>query len=157
MIRKATHSSWRWFPLGVVAAMLGVIAVNGGLIYAALHSFPGAAGEDGFDLSNNYDRVLTASARQAALGWHVRVGLDPAHHPILEVADAKGRGLAATSVQVDAERPVGPAETTKLSFHTMGQARLAAGEPLPSGQWTLYVQVVSQGQTFSTTQRLIVP
>ena len=157
MIRKSTESSWRWFPLGVVAAMLGVVAVNGSMIYAALHSFPGAAGEDGFDLSNNYDRVLAASARQAALGWRVRAGLDAVHHPILEVAVARGHALAATSVQASAERPVGPAETTKLSFHMLGQGRLAAGEPLPSGQWTLYVQVVSQGQTFSTTQRLIVP
>jgi Cu2+-exporting ATPase len=37
------RSAWRLFPWIVAAAMIGVIAVNGGLVYAALHSFPGNA------------------------------------------------------------------------------------------------------------------
>ena len=45
--------------------------VNAGLVYAALHSFPGKAGDEGFALSNHYDAVLEREQREAALGWTV--------------------------------------------------------------------------------------
>ena len=45
-----------------------VVAVNVGMIYAALASFPGNAGEEGFGLSK-YNAVLDHVEREAELGW----------------------------------------------------------------------------------------
>ena len=51
-------SIWRWFPHGLIMSMLVVFVVDGWFIAWRCASFPGHAGEDGFDLSNGYDRVL---------------------------------------------------------------------------------------------------
>ena len=66
---EPARSVWRFFPWLVVAAMGVVVAVNAGMIYSALHTFPGKTGNDGFDLSNHYDAVLDQAQRAAALGW----------------------------------------------------------------------------------------
>ena len=55
-------------------ARLSWSLVNAGMVYAALHSFPGEAGDEGFALSNHYDAVLEREQREAALGWTVRRG-----------------------------------------------------------------------------------
>jgi hypothetical protein len=78
---------WRWFPLGLIAVMGLVFAVNGYMVYTALSSFPGIAGTDGFDLSNGYGRVLQAAAQQSALGWRIESGLDETRHPLLLLTD----------------------------------------------------------------------
>src|SRR5271166_2781139 len=96
--RQASH--WRWFPLGVVGSMLVVFAVNGGMIYAALHTFPGEAGEDGFDLSNSYNKVLSGVARQAALGWRVSADADAGGHPVLVLTVRDGQSLEGAIVNV---------------------------------------------------------
>ena len=75
-------------------AMGVVFAVNGYFIYAAVNTFPGAAGTDGFDLSNGYDQVLATAAQQAALGWQVEAQSIDAGHPLL-LADRPAAPLPA--------------------------------------------------------------
>ena len=55
------RSMWRFFPLAVVAGLGIVVVVNAGMIYAALSTFPGQAGEGDFALSNHYDCLLYTS------------------------------------------------------------------------------------------------
>ncbi len=86
---------WRWFPLGLITAMGFAFAVNGYMVYTALRSFPGTAGTDGFDLSNDYRRVLQAAAQQSALGWRIESSLDENRRPILHLTDRAGAPLAA--------------------------------------------------------------
>ena len=57
------RSAWRFFPWFLALGMSVVIAVNIGMAYTALHTFPGIAGSDGFDLSNHYDKVIDRVAR----------------------------------------------------------------------------------------------
>jgi nitrogen fixation protein FixH len=147
---------WRWFPLGLIAAMGFVFLVNGYMVFIALSSFPGTAGTDGFDLSNDYKRVLQAAARQSALGWHIEAELDAARHPILHLADRTGAPLIADAIDAQAERPVGPAETTVLAFRPIGEGRFQADQTLFSGQWDIMVTVHEGGQFESTTQRMVV-
>src|SRR5271166_6458543 len=145
--RQASH--WRWFPLGVVGAMLVVFAVNGGMIYAALHTFPGEAGEDGFDLSNSYNKVLSGVARQAALGWRVSTEADADAHPVLVLTDRGGLALEGAAVDAVAERPLGPLEKTKLTLLPSGNGRYVARETLAPGQWSLLLDVERDGETLS--------
>jgi nitrogen fixation protein FixH len=147
---------WRWFPLGLIASMTFVFVVNGYMVYTALSSFPGTAGTDGFDLSNGYGRVLHAAAEQAALGWRIEPSLDEARHPILHLTDHAGAPLTPDALEVHAERPVGPMETTVLDFRSVGEGQFQSEQALFSGQWDLMVTVLAGGQADSTTQRVIV-
>jgi nitrogen fixation protein FixH len=147
---------WRWFPLGLIAVMGCVFAVNGYMVYTALSSFPGTAGIDGFDLSNGYDRVLHAAAQQSALGWRIESGLDETRHPLLHLTDQAGAPLSPEALEAHVERPVGPVESTVLTFQPLGEGRFQSEQALFSGQWDMMVTVHAGGQIDSTTRRVIV-
>jgi len=149
-------TSWRWFPAWLGIAMALVFAINGYMVYAAVVSFPGQAGTDGFDLSNGYGRVLESEREQAALGWHVDASVDTGRHPRLQFADRAGQPLPDLHIEAIAERPVGPEERTTLSLRDLGQGRLQSETTLFSGQWDLLLTVHSGDHVYSTTRRLIV-
>ena len=79
-----------------------MVLVNAGLVYAALHSFPGKAGDEGFDLSNHYDVVLERGQREAALGWTVAARTDAAGRPEVTLTDRDGSPLRGASVAASA-------------------------------------------------------
>lgn len=149
-------SSWRWFPVWLIAAMIGVAAVNGYMVYAAVKTFPGPVGMDGVDLRKDYGRVLDVDSAQAALGWHIETTVDKQRHPLLMVVDRNGQPLPAVRVAVEAERPVGPRDHTVLALRDLGQGRLESDTTLFSGQWDLLVTVHSGDQVYSTTRRVVV-
>ncbi|HET8995078.1 MAG TPA: FixH family protein [Acetobacteraceae bacterium] len=151
------RSSWRWFPWAITAAMLVVIGVNIGMVYAAMHSFPGAAGGDGFDLSNRYDRVIDQVQRQAALGWSLQASADALGHPVLLLHDRAGAPLAGAVLRGTAERPVGPQDATALAFQELAPGRYVAQLPLSErGQWDLLVSATAEGHRYTTTRRIMV-
>ena len=147
---------WRWFPLWMILSMLAVFVVNGYMVFQALASFPGAAGTDGFDLSNGYKRVLAAAEQQSELGWRVQASVDANHHPMLILIDRSGAPLANPLIEAHAERPVGPAETTTLPFQAAGKGRYRSDTTLFSGQWDIMATVRAGGQEYSTTWRVVV-
>jgi len=151
------HSTWRWFPWAVALSLLVVIIVNVGMMWAALSTFPGTAGADGFDLSNHYDHVLDHLAQQAALGWTVQASVDGEAHPRIVLTDRAGAPLLGARIQARAERPIGPAEATLLSFQATGDGAYRAAEALPTpGQWDLLISAGVEGRTVNTTRRVIV-
>ena len=150
------RSPYRWFPLGLFASMAVVFAVNGYFVYAAVDTFPGVAGTDGFDLSNGYDKVLATAEKQAALGWQVEAGLDAADHPVLRLTNKAGVPLQGVVVDAHAERPLGPVEATILSFHPLDAARYQADATLASGQWDVMMTVTSGESRYTSTRRLVV-
>jgi nitrogen fixation protein FixH len=149
-------SSWRWFPAWLGIAMALVFAINGYMVYAAVVSFPGQAGTDGFDLSNGYGRILEAERVQTALGWHVDATVDTGRHPQLQLTDRAGKPLSDLRVEAIVERPVGSDERTSLSLRDLGQGRLQSDTTLFSGQWDLLLTVHSGDHVYATTRRLIV-
>ena len=62
---------WRWFPHGLIAAMGSSSLVNAYMVYDAYTPSRASPATDGFDLSNEYKRVLAAAQQQAALGWQI--------------------------------------------------------------------------------------
>ncbi len=147
---------WRWFPLGIVGALVLVAIVNSGMVYAALHTNPGAAGVDGFDLSNRYDTVIARSEVQSRLGWHVEASAGSDRHPFLRLTGAGGKPLEHVQVSAQAERPVGPPRTTALTLEAAPDGRLVAREALFSGQWVVGITVSRDGQVLTATERLVV-
>ena len=149
-------SAWRFFPWAVAAAIAVVIAVNSGLIWMAVRSFPGNAGSNGFAESNAYDRVLDAAAREARLGWTLRATLDRGR-PVVALTRPDGTPVEGVPVSAVAERPVGPPERTELGFQPLGGGRYLADAALPGpGQWELMLSAGQGGEGMHATRRLVV-
>jgi nitrogen fixation protein FixH len=150
-------SAWRLFPWLATAAMSVVVVVNAGMIYAALASFPGKAGNEGFELSNQYDAVLDHAQRMAELGWTMRAQADAAGTPEVTLTDRDGAPLTGATVAAAAERPLGDPATRRLAFHegTAGRYVADAALPLP-GQWDLTLSASADGHTMAATRRIVV-
>jgi nitrogen fixation protein FixH len=148
---------WRWFPWLVAVALGVVVAVNAGMIYAALASFPGKAGNDGFDLSNQYDAVLDHARRTAELGWTMAARADGTGRPEVTLADRQGSPLTGASVAASAARPLGAPQTQPLAFHETEAGRYVADAALTlPGQWELTLSAAADGHTVAVTRRIIV-
>jgi len=148
---------WRYFPWFVTAAMSVVIGVNGFMAYTALHTFPGNAGSDGFDLSNHYNQVLARVRQEAALGWEIRAEVDPAGHPIVVLTDRSGTALAGAGIAATAQRPLGDPRATDIRFSEIAPGRYGSGTVLDEkGQWDLALSATSGGREYSTTRRIVV-
>ncbi|HLY89670.1 MAG TPA: FixH family protein [Acetobacteraceae bacterium] len=152
------RSAWRFFPWAVVGAIALVVAVNAGMVYAALHSFPGAAeGDEGFALSNHYDVVLERAQHEAALGWVVSAQADDAGRAVVLLTDRAGAALHGATVEATAERPLGAPDRRLLAFHEMAEGRYVADASLPTkGQWELTLTTSADGQAMAVTRRVIV-
>jgi nitrogen fixation protein FixH len=152
------RSAWRFFPLGVMVSIGLVVAVNAGLVYAALHSFPGAAeGDEGFALSNHYDVVLERARHAAALGWDVSVQTDGGGRPVVLLTDRAGAALHEATVKATAERPLGAPVRQALAFHEGAVGQYVADASLPmKGQWELTLTASADGQTMAVTRRVVV-
>ena len=153
-----SRSRWRFFPLAVVLSIGAVVAVNAGLIYAALHTFPGAAGDDAsFALSNHYDTVLERAQRVAALGWVVTAETDDAGKVVVTLATGDGVPLHGVSVTGLAERPLGTTQTYAVRFQEVGQGHYVADAPLPvPGQWDVTLSASVGNNAMAVTRRVIV-
>lgn len=149
-------SAWRWFPHSLIATMAVVFVVNGYMVYDAYSTFPGAAGRDGFDLSNEYKRVLDTAQQQAALGWHVETVAEADGFPALRLTGANDKPIAGAAIVAQAERPVGPANITPLTFRLAGDGRYQADTRLEPGQWDLMLEVKADSHQFNATRRVTV-
>ena len=151
------RSAWRFFPLAIIAALGVVVAVNAGMVYAALHSFPGQAGAEDFELSNHYDTVLERAQREAALGWSLVAVTDERGRPEITLSDRNGAPLHGASVGGSAQRPLGALEHRALAFHETAAGRYVADAVLPMpGQWELTLSVSLGGHDVGATRRVIV-
>jgi nitrogen fixation protein FixH len=151
------RSAWRFFPLAVGAAMAVVIAVNVGMAWSAIRTFPGAAVNDTFDHSNGYDKVLNAAARQAALGWSLQLTVE-AGVPVAVLTDRHGRPVEDARMTVIAQRPLGAEEAGQMTFRSNGHGRYAGTTALtPPGQWDLLFTASIGDRHFHATRRIVVP
>jgi nitrogen fixation protein FixH len=150
-------SMWRFFPLWVAAGLGLVVVVNAGMVYAALHSFPGQAGEEDFALSNHYDAVLDREQREAALGWTVVALTDATGRPEVTLTDRSGAPLNGASVAASAERPLGAPQRRALAFREATPGHYVASGALPApGQWELTLSASYEGHDIAATRRVIV-
>ncbi len=82
--------------------------------------------------------------------------MSPTRYPVLRLADRTGAPLATAAVDAQAERPVGPPQTTVLAFRQLEAGRFQADTALFSGQWDIMLTVRSDGKLYSATRRVIV-
>ncbi len=153
-----SRTPWRFFPLGLVLSIGVVVVVNAGMIYAALHTFPGAAGDDeSFALSNHYDTVLEQAQRVAALGWVVTAETDGAGKVVVTLAARDGVPLGGALLTGSAERPLGTPQTYAVRFAEAAHGHYVADAPLPlPGQWDVTLSASVGNSAMAVTRRVIV-
>ena len=151
------RSAWRFYPLGVAGCMSVVIAVNFFMAYQALHTVPGKAGGDGFDLSNRYNAVIERVQKEAALGWTMNAVANQERRPVVELTDAHGAPIAGAQLAGSAVRPLGANNTATLAFQEAAPGRYVAAAPLPQeGQWDLMLTATAQGHDITATRRIVI-
>jgi nitrogen fixation protein FixH len=156
MIRTAQKSAWRYMPAAIGGWLALVAAVNFTMVYDALHSFPGEAGGNAFDISNHYDAVLQTAEREAQLGWTATANIDHGL-PRVQVAAAGGTPLAGASIIGVAVRPVGPEQRTPLAFRADQGGVFTALTKLPGiGRWHLSLTISAGGHDMHVTRRVTV-
>jgi nitrogen fixation protein FixH len=156
MIRTAQKSAWRYMPAAIGGWLVLVAIVNFTMVYDALHSFPGEAGGNAFDISNHYDTVLQTAAREAQLGWTATATIDQGT-AVVQVAAAGGAPLAGASVVGVAVRPVGPEQRTPLAFGAGQGGVFTALTSLPGiGRWDLSLIIRAGGRDLHVTRRVTV-
>ena len=148
---------WRFFPWYVAAAMTAVVVVNSGMVFTALRTFPGAAGGDGFALSNHYEKVLDSVRREASLGWQARADIDAAGRPLVTMIDHSGGPLTGAGIAATARRPLGDEHATAIQFREIAPGRYVGDLVLEQkGQWELLLNAAAGGHEFSATLRIVV-
>jgi nitrogen fixation protein FixH len=135
-----------------------VVVVNAGMIFAALRTFPGAAGDDAsFALSNHYDAALDRAQRVATLGWVVTAETDDVGRVVVTLAARDGVPLHGALLTASAERPLGAPQTHAVRFQELGRGHYVTDAPLaPPGQWDLTLSVSVGNDAIAATRRVIV-
>ena len=149
-------SRWRFFPLAVILGLFFVALVNAYMVVSALGTFPGEAGTvNGYELSNEYNRILNAQQTRTSLGWKVVLfGKD--QHLALRLTDRDGQPLSGLTITATATRPVGPLCATELTFQSDGAGRWMSTRPLDLGQWLVDLKAASPGRNYVITRRVII-
>lgn len=152
------RSAWRFYPWIVAAGMSVVVAVNIGMVTFALQTFPGKApGGEGFDLSNRYNAVIARVHDQTALGWTIGAEADRRGHPVLVLTDSDRAPLVHARIAATADRPVGNALTTQVTFAETTPGRYVGDVSLPEpGQWELLLTANVDGHAVTATRRIVV-
>jgi len=143
-----------WIPWAFVGGMLLVVAVNGGLVYAAVSTFTGVTVGRAYDRGRAYNDVLAEADRQDALGWKAEVVLAA---EALQVTVRDREGLPVPG-RIDGLL-LRPLEGTQLPLELAAVAPgqwAAAVAPRP-GQWEARLRLTNaEGQRLDIRRRLVV-
>jgi nitrogen fixation protein FixH len=156
MAAQRSRNLWPFFPWFIAAAMGVVIAINCFMAYSALHTFPGNAGSDGFDLSNHYNAIIERMKQEAGLGWAVQAEVDQAGHPVVVLTDRSDVALAGAEIEATAQRPLGDRHARQVRFAEVSPGHYHGDVTLDEkGQWELEIWANVDGKEFSTTRRIM--
>ncbi len=148
-------SAWRFFPAAVIVFLVSVVAVDGGMIWSAVHSFPGSADDHAFDTGNKYNEILENAARQAKLGWKLDVKV-VSHDIEVILTDQNGEALPGAAVEAVATHPAGPAEPTSFGFSPQGASYVARSALPAPGQWDLGLTASIGEIKYRATRRVVI-
>lgn len=153
---RPSRNLWLFFPWFIAGGMGVVIAINCFMAWSALHTFPGNAGSDGFDLSNRYDAIIERMKQEAGLGWTVQAEVDQADHPVVVLTDRSGVPLVGAQIEATVQRPLGDRHTRQVQFTEVSEGHYLGDVALDEkGQWELEIWTTDNGQQFNATRRIM--
>lgn len=146
----------KWIPWIFAGMMTLVVAVNGGLIFAALSTFTGVTTGHAYDRGRVYNHVIEEAARQAALGWTGHVALGAGRLSVV-VTDREGLPVPG-HLDGMLQRPLDGRELP-LSFAAAAPGRWSAAVIPPApGQWEARLTLIdSAGRHLDIRERVIAP
>ena len=147
---------WYW-PVGVVALLVGGAGANIGLMIVANRDPSFAVEPDYYRKAVEWDRAMAQEARNATLGWRVSARLEPADagraRLVALVRDRAGAPVAGAAVAVEA---FPSARARQIATFTLAPADGAGvyAVTLPRarpGLWELRLRVARGAEVFTRT------
>lgn len=127
-----------WHVLAMFVAFFGVvIAVNVGLAWKAISTFPGLEVDNGYIASQTFDAEMAA---QKALNWTLNPVYDPVRNEMrLTFSDASGQPVTVRSLSVLVGRTTEQADDMKPAFALVDGVYVATAR-LAMGKWMMAVE-----------------
>ena len=134
-----------WHVLAMFVAFFGVIiAVNAGLAWKAISTFPGLEVDNGYIASQSFDADRMA---QKALMWTFAHSYDPASHQLrLQFVDAAGVPVQLAALNVLVGRTTEATDDVRPDF-TLRAGVYTASAALAPGKWMMMVEAVAADGT----------
>lgn len=135
--QKASRPITGWHVLAIFLAFFGVIiAVNIGLAWKAVSTFPGLEVENGYVASQTFDVEMAA---QKGLGWTLTPTYDAAADVVhLAFTDAAGRPVMLADLDVLIGRTTEAVDDRRPAFVLADQV-YSAPATLAKGKWMMAV------------------
>lgn len=146
-----THSDKR-VPFYFVAFFVFLAAVNAVMVTLAVSTHTGLVTKNPYEKGLNYNRVVAARERQAALGWQGELTYADG---VLRFALRDRRGQPITPEKATARffRPT--QEGMDFTVDLQGPETLVT---LPAkGLWEVRVEATARGETFHRSRRIVAP
>jgi nitrogen fixation protein FixH len=143
----------RWIPWAFAAGMLGVVAVNGVLITAAVTTFTGVTVGGAYDRGRTYNHVLAEAARQEALGWTADLAVAD---DVLSIAvrDREGQPISGALTGTLLRQLEG--EQHALELAAVAPGRWVAPLAARPGQWEARLSLgAAEGRYLDIRQRVV--
>lgn len=159
MSQSQSHR-YRWIPWVFVAAMLVVVAVNGGLVYFATREPVGLIVKNPYQDGLRYNERLAEWREQLALGWQIAAAVYPATvagsiEVRIEARDRTGMPLSRLDGTVRFDRPIERLATIETRLTPLGNGFYSAAVKLPRpGQWDLTVDFTDGAVRHSSSMRI---
>ena len=133
-----------------LVVLLGAFAivglVNAVFVWAAVSTFSGLDGEDGYRRGLAYNDTLAEAAAQKQLGWHVALNASGGNSLQLVLTDTRGEPINGLAISGTLGRPAVSQFDRPLAFAPKGpgryEARLSA---TGKGTWIVSLNVTGPG------------
>lgn len=135
-----------WHMLTItVSAFAVIIAVNVGMAWQAVSTFPGLEVEDSYLASQDFD---AEKAAQLALGWTLKPSYDPATGVIrLDFLDKAGQPVVLKDLNVLIGRPTEAKDDKTPTFTQAADGAYVAEDQVAPGKWMMHVVAHAQDGT----------
>lgn len=149
-----------WIPWLFVGFFGVVLAANLTLAYVAISTFTGLETDGYYRKGLEYNRVIEAEHRQAALGWTVSVAFDPTAERrgrlSVRAFDGSGKPLDGATVTAQLFRPTQAGYDKDITLHPAGAGSYEAEFELPlRGQWDIRTQIAHRSDVYRTVERIV--
>lgn len=132
-----------WHMTGIMVAFFAiVVGVNVVMATQAIRTFGGSVVDNSYVASQRFNRWLDAARAQEELGWRADAAVAPDGCVALKLVAPAGAGIRARIVH-----PLGRQPGRMLALRAAGSGQYLSEAPIPTGRWTLRVQVEAAGRT----------
>jgi len=150
-----------WYPWIFVGFFAVTIAVNGTLVFYALHSWTGLETQHYWERGTAYNAAIEGARGQRMRGWQVGIDFQAPElksaRLAVDLKDHSGNILTGARVTAEIVRPTSEGHdfTVELSYQGEGRYTADFAMPLP-GQWDIRVVADHPQGDYQEVKRVVV-